>query len=174
MRGIPGSGKSHFGENCLAIPGYKLIVVSADHFFIRDGVYKFNGKQLSIAHLVCRKKFHEALCSATTNTLIVVDNTNTTALEIAYYYGLATVFTKDVKIMEIVEPPFDPAQRDEPTWVEQCASRNQHGVPLNKVAEMNGRLTSSKLPGYWKKRKVERHDGYFVVKHKNKDVRIEA
>ena len=164
MRGPPGSGKSHFGSKILPkLFGCDALVVSADHFFIGDdGVYRFNPKQLAVAHKVCRKKFLNALLETTkgeTADLIVADNTNTTPTELAFYYDLATLFTDDVEILTL-EPP---AIMDRKDWLEQCREMNTHGVPMKSIIAMADRMKKNKLPWYWREKMVTRHDGYFLL-----------
>ena len=177
MRGLPGSGKSYFGEHVLpGIVGLEATIVSADHFFMKDGVYSFNPKQLAIAHKVCRQKFLQALLDArdaqdvvngTTGesepeALIVVDNTNTMPTEIAFYYDLATLFTKDVEILTI-EPPSIMERKD---WLKQCFEKNQHGVPMKSIEAMADRMKKHKLPWYWKEKMVIREEGHFILEGK--------
>jgi hypothetical protein len=144
--------------------GVDPIIVSADHFFMKDGKYVFNPKQLAIAHKVCRKKFLEAL--QTGAGLVVVDNTNTMPTEIAFYYDLATLFTKDVEILA-VEPPATMEQKD---WLSQCEQKNQHGVPMKSIIAMADRMKKHKLPWYWKIRQITREEGFFVLEGKEHKV----
>lgn len=159
MRGLPGSGKSYFGEKMLQrLFETAPTIVSADHFFIGDdGVYRFNPKQLAVAHKVCRKKFLQALTDGC--ELVVVDNTNTMPTEIAFYYDLATLFTNDVEILTL-EPP---AIMERKNWLEQCNKMNQHGVPMKSITAMADRMKKHKLPWYWREKMVTREDGYFIL-----------
>lgn len=165
MRGLPGSGKSHFGTKVLP-KNYstEALVCSADHYFLDEhGNYNFDMKQLPQAHRECRKKFLEAIQAAAENgsparTLIVVDNTNTMPTEIAFYYELATLYTNDVEIITVAPPPELP-QGD---WLQQCFEQNQHNVPLKQIKDMADRIHKHKVPWYWREKIVVRHDGYFI------------
>lgn len=167
MRGLPGSGKSHFGTKVLprTLPiGNSFAVCSADHFFIgEDGVYRFDPKKLAEAHKQCRQAFLEAVQNG--KELIIVDNTNTLPTEIAFYYDLATLFTNDVKILTVVPP----ATLKEKAWLEQCQQKNQHGVPMQSIKTMCQRMQKHKLPWYWKELMVTREDGFFILSGKRYD-----
>jgi predicted kinase len=97
LRGIPGSGKSTRAEE--AYSGHE--VCSADDYFRNFyGVYKFDARALPAAHRACLLKF-EALLIAGTEHIIVVDNTNLTAAEIAPYYALAEAHGYDPRIEDM-------------------------------------------------------------------------
>lgn len=164
MRGLPGSGKSWFAEHVLPlIFAGRSFIVSADYHFINDqGIYNFTPKELPEAHRTCRSHFlgHvQDYCDAKDEVLVVVDNTNTTPTEIAYYYDLATIFTDDVEILT-VSPPNGMSWD---AWVEQCAQVNQHGVPLKSIKDMGKRIKNNKLPWYWREKVVTREDGFFML-----------
>lgn len=168
MRGVPGSGKSYFAKSILPriydIDPELSVICSADNFFTGlDGVYRFDPSKLGEAHLDCRYAFFDELNPANEKhnypKLIVVDNTNTLPTEIAFYYDLATLFTKDVEILTITPPP----TMEDKEWLEQCFKYNQHGVPLANIQSMNDRIKKNKLPWHWNERMVIRGDGYFTL-----------
>lgn len=75
--GVSGSGKSTIAKEIGS--GY---VVSADDFFMASGEYKFDPTMLPAAHGQCLRDFVGCLqygCDT-----IVVDNTNTTMMEVAH------------------------------------------------------------------------------------------
>lgn len=165
MRGLPGSGKTHFSSKILPkifnIEEEFVSISSADNFFMKNGVYRFNPKQLPYAHKSCRKKFLTALQSAEEEhlDLVIVDNTNTTPTEIAFYYDLATIYTNDVEILTI-EPPAIMSHKD---WLDQCCAKNAHGVPMKSITAMADRMQKNKLPWFWKEKMITREDGFFIL-----------
>lgn len=77
LSGISGSGKSTYARR------HRGVIVSADDYFVRDGAYRFNPARLSSAHATCFARYLGALDDG--HPLVIVDNTNTTAVEIAPY-----------------------------------------------------------------------------------------
>lgn len=132
MVGTPGSGKSTYTSRRYPAP----IVCSADHFFEREGEYKFDPSKLPEAHAACLRKFasHVALQAFST---IIVDNTNTTEVEIAPYYALAKAYGYNVKIVRMKCAP------------EVAHARNVHGVPLPAIKAMMDRIGRMRLPLFW-------------------------
>jgi len=132
MQGVPGSGKStYIGKH---LPG--AIVVSADHFF--DKLGRFDPSLLPEAHGECLRNFTGALLAKKDS--IVVDNTNTTTVEVAPYWALAAAYGYEVEILRIVCDP------------EVAAARNVHGVPPGAVAAMQKRIDQfeSQMPPWWR------------------------
>lgn len=70
--------------------------------------------------------------------LIVVNNTNTTALEMAAYLAVAKAKNAKVELVTLLKDP------------EKCAKRNVHGVPLEACKQMDKRIRERKLPPFWK------------------------
>lgn len=129
MRGIPGSGKSTYVARNFPL----ATVCSADHFFLdKEGNYKFDPKRIGEAHLSCQKKFARNLmlgyCLDDEDKVLVVDNTNTSLWEMAFYIGLCNVYGI----------PFEIHRMNTPADV--CAERNVHGVPPDKVHLMAKRM----------------------------------
>ena len=137
MAGVPGSGKSHYVNNKLGLS--RESVVSADNFFVgSDGVYRFDPSQLGAAHGDCLRGFVSSLHQGLRT--VVVDNTNTTAIEMSPYVALAAAYGYEV---EIVRVGCDPAV---------AAARNTHGVPERAVRAMAERLDKTfqeGLPPFW-------------------------
>lgn len=129
MIGVSGAGKStYIREN---LPG--CTVVSADHFFTgEDGIYRFDPRKLGEAHGLTLKKFLDALSKGID---IVVDNTNTTLVNLAPYVALAEMVGATVKFVHL---DVDPAL---------AASRNLHGVPADTVLKMSQQIAS--MLGQW-------------------------
>ncbi len=93
LRGISGSGKSTWVRE----QAPEAFVVSADHFFIKDGEYRFDPTRLQEAHQACYRAFVEAV--ARKEPFIAVDNTNISVWEMAPYVVHGRVFGYDVEIL---------------------------------------------------------------------------
>jgi len=133
LSGISGSGKSTFAAR--DYPGFKLF--SADHFFLKEGQYKFDPSKLGHAHADCFFKFIEFIRSDNT-ALALVDNTNTTVEEISPYMLGSQAYGYEAEIVTIS------------CDVETAAARNTHGVPPSAVWNQYNRLRNRKLPPWWK------------------------
>jgi predicted kinase len=133
MCGISGSGKSTRAAKFYP----KAMVVSADHFFMVDGEYRFDPSKLPQAHGACLRNF--VMCLQGDADMVVVDNTNTTVAEVAPYAALALAYGYDLKV-EILKVD-----------VETAAARNLHGVPKAGIVKMAERLEALKdsLPPWW-------------------------
>ncbi len=138
--GPSGAGKSTF-TTTLQGNGRYVVITSADHYFSREGTYKFDAKELSAAHNYCLRKFCAA--AAKEVPMLVVDNTNTTLLEMAPYYSVAIAHGYAVEIHS-----FGLA-----TAPEELLARTQHGVPLPTLATQQRKarnlLDGRTLPPFW-------------------------
>ena len=134
LRGIPGSGKSTWIKQENRATDDE--VCSADFYHTINGVYKFDPKRTGEAHNLCLSKFLQLL--QTKRDHIYVDNTNTTAWEIAPYYRLAEVFLCNVQIITILCP------------VEVAIARNVHAVPGTTILTMHRNILMEQLPPHWK------------------------
>lgn len=119
FRGLPGSGKSFtaslfFGNDNIC---------SADDYFIRDGVYKFNQFELKKAHKYCIEKARNLMMSGIDK--IAISNTNTTEKELAPYFKMAEEYGYSV-ISLVVE--------------NRHGNSNVHGVPADKLVAMKERF----------------------------------
>lgn len=124
MRGLPGSGKSTKVKELLERnPG--MVVCSADDYFMKDGVYTFNARQIGKAHEACFKKAMDAVLNG---KMVVIDNTNTQKWEYERYQKLGEANHYWVSFIEM--PHEDP---------EILAKRNTHGVPLESIKKMLNR-----------------------------------
>ena len=134
LSGIPGSGKSTFTTPW----SITTKIVSADHFFMNDkGEYKFDARQLSKAHGKCLRNFVDYITSGDGIDRLIVDNTNTSVLEIAPYVSLANAFEVDCELITIECDP------------EIAAKRNIHGVPLEACKRMANNIKNRTLPPFW-------------------------
>jgi predicted kinase len=132
--GVSGSGKSTFASR--EYPS--AVTVSADHYFMVDGEYRFDVSKLGEAHGACLRAFVEAAISGVGR--IVVDNTNTTLVELAPYISLAKAYGYGVEVVRVRCP------------VSVAAARNTHGVPEGAIRAMDARITAmmdAGLPPFW-------------------------
>jgi predicted kinase len=116
VRGLPGAGKSTFAK---LLGG---IHIEADHYFMKDGEYKFDASKLKQAHEHCRTSTEGWMMEGYN---IVVSNTFTQEWEMYAYYELAEKYGYRVHSV-IVENRHD--------------GINVHGCPVEKVKEMKNRF----------------------------------
>ena len=135
MMGIPGSGKSTW----IKANRPHALVCSADHFFMKDGEYRFEPSKISEAQAMCLRAFTEGAQDGLYD--IVVDNTSTSLVELAPYVALANAYDHEVEIVHVDVAP------------EVAAARNVHGVPLKTCERMslNIKATLSVFPPWWPK-----------------------
>lgn len=131
LRGLPGSGKS-----TLARQYPDATVCSADHYHMVDGVYRYDVKNAAAAHNACFQKFLKCVGYE----MVIVDNTNISAHELAPYVAVAKAY--DVP-WEIILVNSDLAT---------CLGRNTHNVPDNTMLDMQRRLITEFIP--WPQRIV--------------------
>lgn len=156
LRGVSGSGKTHYAlqyaeKNGMDRRNMRDWHVSADSYFVEpepteDGhyewTYRFDPSKLGEAHCDC---FRRAIYLVRRGTpCVVVDNTNTTAAEIAPYYLLGESYGYDVEIV-LVWPPSN----------EIAAARNCHGVSIERIRDMSRAILTEKLPPWWKQTVVQ-------------------
>lgn len=140
LSGVPGSGKSTLAKSIVV--NAPAVICSADNYFMVDGEYRFDPTKLGEAHAACLHRFTRSLITARDQTWakddnIIVDNTNTTALEMAPYVALAAAFGAECEIVTAVCDP------------EVAHARNTHGVPLAGVKRMAQAIRDRKLPPFW-------------------------
>lgn len=148
--GPPGSGKSTYVEELKKLEDARdvlerrmIFTASADDYFVVDGEYKFDPSMLRYAHGDCMLRFASFLHSlsqpslATMRATIVVDNTNSSLLEIAPYYALASAYRASIELVH-----FDAHPR-------ACAERQRHGVPAARVEAMWKAARDIEPPPYW-------------------------
>jgi predicted kinase len=138
LRGIPGAGKDHYIHRPR---DFYSEYVSADTFFMKDGVYAFDPAGLGEAHLECYRDFLAALPQLehySENATLYVNNTNLHAWEIAPYERYAAARGVPFQVVTLW-CPFEVALR-----------RQTHKVPPDKLFQMYQTLTSERLPAHWK------------------------
>jgi predicted kinase len=137
MQGMSGAGKSTWVKNNVFD-----VICSVDDYFMVNGQYRFDPRDLPQAHWNCMRKFIEHV-QMEWPAVIVVDNTNTTIAEVAPYYAVAEAYGWDVEIVYI------------PCEVDKAIARNIHGAPENTIRAMAQRLESfgTNMPPWWNRRK---------------------
>jgi len=135
LRGIPGSGKSHYGRMLASWNPKDSAIVSADLYFSRSGEYVFVPAEIGDAHRSCFRSFMNEIAIKTGH--IIVDNTALGVVEIAPYYLAAESFGYDV---EIVNVKCD---------AEKALARQTHGVPAEIHAIMAIQFDTTELPPWW-------------------------
>lgn len=170
LRGLPGSGKSTWAARKLEeYPDHftRPRIRSADDYFqTRDG-YKFDPTKLQEAHNECLLCYTKDICDGYYKADkynqfdIILDNTNTTALEIAPYLRVAQAFGWDVEIVEF------------PCTLHDSLSRNIHDVPLRTIERMRDRMEDF-LPVSWQQYVVNVDPEWFNERSTNEEERSEV
>lgn len=150
MSGIPGSGKSTYAralvdacETGPVLDRGRVRIVSADDFHMRtpgDGsapFYDFKPENVSKAHERCLKNFVREVTSGCSDEMVIVDNTNTTAIEMAPYVALAAAYGHTCEIVLVRAS------------LEEGASRNVHGVPFEVCDRMLTQFVHLSIPKRW-------------------------
>lgn len=137
LSGVSGSGKSTYADELCQNKhtGKNICTVSADHYFMINGQYVFDPKSLGAAHGQCLRNYTQALIGEA--DVIIVDNTNTTALELAPYVALANAYEAKVTLVTA------------DVNLETAAKRNRHGVPLRTIQAQANNLRNRKCPLFW-------------------------
>ena len=155
MSGIPGSGKSTYArEMCDSHAkehgAVSVGLISTDDYFMVDGKYMYDATKIGAAHADCFRRFIDCMrCPVLQPRLVVVDNTNTTAMELAPYILGANAFKWESEVRTIVcENEHD---------MKVAAARNSHNVPFGVVISMWRNLHSRRLPPYWKNTNIPMH-----------------
>jgi predicted kinase len=142
MSGVPGSGKSTYVKHICENITDTYHVCSADDFRIVDGQYVFDREKekAGLPHKLCLMKYLDIFSNwrhCLQKCDVIVDNTNTTALEISPYYSIASAYSLPVKIITVIGD------------VEECIRRNVHSVPARTIKDMAERIERRKFPDYW-------------------------
>lgn len=140
--GLPGSGKSTLIKE--RHPG--AFVFSADNFFMKDGEYAFDPAKIGQAHADCFRRFIECLkmgVAMGSDDVVVVDNTNTTAVEISPYMLAADAFGAQAEVVTVKCDPM------------VAHARNTHGVPEEAQKALAAQLDERKLMPWWPNSEVQ-------------------
>ncbi len=125
LSGVPGSGKSTYARNLGAD------VVSADDYL----PLKPQGADFGIAHAKCMAYFQLLVMQHVAH--VVVDNTNTTAVEIAPYYLVAQAHDAEVTVLRFT------------CDAEAAFRRNVHQVPFQTFAVMLANFLRRDVMPWW-------------------------
>lgn len=153
LSGISGSGKSTYAARLVSsplLPRFRAppIIFSADDFFVGlDGEYRYQPGLLGQAHGTCFRNFVEAILEARNQALVdnlaripsmlILDNTNTTAIEMAPYAALAQAYDVPLEIHTLHVD------------IEKAVARQIHSVPRHAIEAQARALSSRVLPPFW-------------------------
>lgn len=135
LSGIPGCGKTHYAQSIVRPWGMLGRVVSTDYFWGEE--YEFDPNRIEEAHIWCFKKFLMEIEEMMTS-LVVVDNTNLSAMEIAPYYLAAQAFSYEPVVQRILCPPHI-------AW-----ERQSHGVPQARFQAMVDQFNKRDVAPWWR------------------------
>ena len=121
LRGISGAGKTTWTKANAA----SATIVSADHYFMKDGEYRFDVQKLQENHNRCFRDFMDAILKQ--ESWIVVDNTNISTWEYSPYVLAAESYGYEVELLTFLCSP------------ELATSRKQQ-VHADKVYSLSKRL----------------------------------
>lgn len=125
VRGVPGSGKTTFANNCASVfrdAGISSVVVSADDWMIdEEGKYAYHHMQLPYCHTMCQREVCKQMTQGT--GVILVANTFCRKWEAEVYLQLARLWGYTVTVYRMTGE-----------------YENVHGVPADKVAIMRANM----------------------------------
>lgn len=131
LRAPSGAGKSTYAATLLAKPELTK-AVSADHFFMKDGHYRFDASSLAEAH---KRAQDRALFHIRRGLNVVVDNTNLLPEHFVPYLLMA-YYAKADYLCTIWEPESLPS-------VEELVARNVHGVDEKTIRRQLSRFKTA-------------------------------
>lgn len=139
LSGPSGAGKSVTARRLVAESQVPAVIVSADDLFRTgpDGAYVFEPELLGEAHDECFRSFLRHLVTLPDAGLIIVDNTNTTAADMAPYMRAASAFGWSARVLRIVIDP------------KVAAARNGGRAPAKVVEGQARNMDYQNLPAYW-------------------------
>lgn len=141
MSGISGAGKDTWIQ--ARFDAENALVVSADNYFMRDGVYTFDPSLLPAAHGKCLRDFVEVVrlsAFVRVSTLpdnLIVNNTNLSTEELAPYVALASAYGFPIELVTIQCAPHI------------AAARSLHVNAIHVLKSMHDRLMARKIPPFW-------------------------
>lgn len=146
MSAIPGGGKTTHARKVVEQNGGVGLILSVDAFFTNPttGNYEFKPHLLQQAHAENMKAFIEAVQRG--ESLIIVDNANTSLEQIAPFYAVAKAYgIRNVGIV-LLKCPLSIALK-----------RNIHGVPPHNIQQHHERFKQLRIPKTWKVNVEEIH-----------------
>ena len=130
LQGVSGSGKTHYAKKLISDSKNPLLV-SADNYL----GHKFDPTKLGEAHALCFRIFVDELVHGgedwEEHDLIIVDNTNTDACELAPYMLAASAFGVRAIIVRV------------DCDLEIASKRTRHNVPTNAISRQATRIRES-------------------------------
>lgn len=146
LRGVPGCGKTTYARRLQESNPEGTVIISADNYFMRDGVYRFDPSQLHTAHNECLRAYAEYVTRGNSPgreiESLIVDNTNLSVAEIAPYYALALAYGhRDVAVYNV----------NRRATADECYARNAHGVSLDTFCRMANTFADNhhRFPPWW-------------------------
>ena len=144
MSGVPGAGKSTYVRRTFP---HEAKVFSDASYFMSSSTYRHDPRTAghAAAREWCLKSFALFLaedCYIDPPPAIVIDNPNTTLLEIAPYYALSVAFGFEPEVRTIFVKPAI------------AAARNHHHATLERVQEMAKELDRRVLPEHWAQNQI--------------------
>lgn len=142
LSGVSGIGKSTYAEQLVRLQKWAYQIVSADDFYVKNGVYTYEADKIGEAHAWCFRQFMEAIGGGgqiSRTPLVIVDNTNLTQREISPYMLAAAAFGYEAEIVTLRSK--DPSI---------AGPRNQHGLPPSEQEAQLRRLETRHLVPWWK------------------------
>lgn len=136
LQGVSGSGKSTWAK----VRAYEAIkqgrtvaICSADMFFEDAlGVYTFDASKLSEAHAACFRDYIGAVTSDV--DLIIVDNTNTTTMEVSpYFLAAQSINLHNKEVQPEGESYRIQILRFDCPDLSVALARNKHGTPIKAI-----------------------------------------
>ncbi|MBC8408302.1 MAG: AAA family ATPase [Rhodobacteraceae bacterium] len=118
--GAPGCGKTTVAEALVTLHP-DVVMVAADDYFTKDGVYKFDASQLPEAHAWCLRKVERLIREGGKTVVVHNTFTNTGSKGIQPYKDLADIYNLQVQYLFAVN---------------HHGSRSTHNVPEDTVARM--------------------------------------
>jgi len=137
MRGVPGSGKSMVTVILKKLYNTKpfssnIAIHSTDNFFMINGHYAWNRKELFKAHEWNKAEFDKSVKAGV--PCVICDNTNLTLKEYSPYVAMAKV--EGYTLVAIVF---------EPRAIETHCSRNVHNIPKEHIEYMIKKLNGNMI-----------------------------
>lgn len=127
LRGISGSGKSTLRSLlCSLLGSERTDSFSADDYFTRDGLYKFDINKISEAHMECVKSMEIALQNPNIQ-YIILDNTHTRLWHLSNAENMANKYNAETYYIDITVP--------DKTHFDLCLKRQCHNVPEEVLLE---------------------------------------
>ena len=127
LRGISGSGKTTVANALSQLLGPEMVVsLSADNYFMIDGVYKFKSQNLTDAHKDCVNSMELALQSSAIH-YIIMDNTYTKLWQLSNAETVAKQYDANLHYIDINVP--------DKSHFHVCLKRQHHNVSENILLE---------------------------------------